>query len=167
MIRVGSSPTFPTRERVWWRAVERSILRRLDRELMRKWLSGRASPCQGEGREFESRLPLHKVARADASSSLEGRKLLGLFDQRAQLHYVDRPVETARVKIRRLKSVKVTTAEVEGSQVVLDMEIEPERVDKAMERAYRRIVVQGERPGFPSRQGSSSDDRAGGRSERP
>ena len=24
----------------------------------RKWLSGRASPCQGEGREFESRLPL-------------------------------------------------------------------------------------------------------------
>ncbi len=27
--------------------------------LKRKWLSGRASPCQGEGREFESRLPLH------------------------------------------------------------------------------------------------------------
>ena len=26
----------------------------------RKWLSGRASPCQGEGREFESHLPLHK-----------------------------------------------------------------------------------------------------------
>lgn len=25
---------------------------------LRKWLSGRASPCQGEGREFESRLPL-------------------------------------------------------------------------------------------------------------
>ena len=25
---------------------------------MRKWLSGRASPCQGEGRGFESRLPL-------------------------------------------------------------------------------------------------------------
>ena len=25
----------------------------------RKWLSGRASPCQGEGRGFESRLPLH------------------------------------------------------------------------------------------------------------
>ena len=24
----------------------------------RKWLSGRASPCQGEGRGFESRLPL-------------------------------------------------------------------------------------------------------------
>ena len=27
---------------------------------MREWLSGRASPCQGERREFESRLPLHK-----------------------------------------------------------------------------------------------------------
>ena len=28
------------------------------RPTMRKWLRGRASPCQGEGREFESRLPL-------------------------------------------------------------------------------------------------------------
>ena len=26
---------------------------------MQKWLSGRASPCQGEGREFKSRLLLH------------------------------------------------------------------------------------------------------------
>ena len=26
---------------------------------LREWLSGRASPCQGECREFESRLPLH------------------------------------------------------------------------------------------------------------
>ncbi len=25
---------------------------------VREWLSGRASPCQGEGREFESRLAL-------------------------------------------------------------------------------------------------------------
>ncbi len=29
---------------------------------VRKWLSGRASPCQGEGREFESRLPLQERA---------------------------------------------------------------------------------------------------------
>ncbi len=28
--------------------------------VVRKWLRGRASPCQGEGREFESRLPLHQ-----------------------------------------------------------------------------------------------------------
>ena len=27
---------------------------------MREWLSGRASPCQGEGRGFKSRLPLYK-----------------------------------------------------------------------------------------------------------
>ncbi len=27
---------------------------------MREWLSGRASPCQGEGREFESRFALKK-----------------------------------------------------------------------------------------------------------
>ena len=26
--------------------------------IAREWLSGRASPCQGEGREFESRLAL-------------------------------------------------------------------------------------------------------------
>ena len=30
---------------------------------MRMWLSGRASPCQGEGREFESRHPLHYITR--------------------------------------------------------------------------------------------------------
>src|SRR5215211_1399383 len=29
-------------------------------ESTRKWLSGRASPCQGEGRGFESRLPLQR-----------------------------------------------------------------------------------------------------------
>ncbi len=29
-------------------------------EYMREWLSGRASPCQGEGRGFESRLALTK-----------------------------------------------------------------------------------------------------------
>ena len=31
-------------------------------QFMREWLSGRASPCQGERREFESRLPLHLKA---------------------------------------------------------------------------------------------------------
>jgi hypothetical protein len=35
----GSSPATPTKNK-------------------REWLSGRASPCQGERREFESRLPL-------------------------------------------------------------------------------------------------------------
>ncbi len=42
---------------------------------MRKWLSGRASPCQGEGRGFESRLPLlynlisRRGGMADATDS--------------------------------------------------------------------------------------------------
>ena len=52
---------------------------------MREWLSGRASPCQGEGREFESRLALlfrqnfikcasgsvveHRLAKARVASS--------------------------------------------------------------------------------------------------
>jgi len=34
----------------------------LRRRRLRKWLSGRASPCQGEGRGFESRLPLQQKA---------------------------------------------------------------------------------------------------------
>ena len=33
---------------------------------LREWLSGRASPCQGERREFESRLPLHNFFGAIA-----------------------------------------------------------------------------------------------------
>ena len=33
--------------------------RRVRSGALRKWLSGRASPCQGEGRGFESLLPLH------------------------------------------------------------------------------------------------------------
>ena len=44
--------------------------------------------------------------------------------------------------------MKVTSSEIEGSQVVLDMEIEQERVDKAMERAYRRIASRVNVPGF-------------------
>lgn len=44
--------------------------------------------------------------------------------------------------------MKVTASEIEGSQVVLDMEIEPERVEKAMERAYRRIASRVNVPGF-------------------
>ncbi len=35
----------------------------------RKWLSGRASPCQGEGREFESRLPLQHTQARDGIGS--------------------------------------------------------------------------------------------------
>ncbi|MGI5836563.1 MAG: trigger factor [Chloroflexota bacterium] len=44
--------------------------------------------------------------------------------------------------------MKVTASEIEGSQVVLEMEIEAERVEKAMEKAYRRIVSRVNVPGF-------------------
>ena len=37
----------------------------------RKWLSGRASPCQGEGREFESRLPLHSLYEGKLHISID------------------------------------------------------------------------------------------------
>src|SRR5665811_2139007 len=39
-------------------AAQDSIVTAAARYAVRKWLSGRASPCQGEGRGFESRLPL-------------------------------------------------------------------------------------------------------------
>ncbi len=45
----GSSPVAPTRT--------------VRKNNMREWLSGRASPCQGECRGFESRLPLQKFFR--------------------------------------------------------------------------------------------------------
>lgn len=44
--------------------------------------------------------------------------------------------------------MKVTSSEIEGSQVVLDMEIESERLDKAMDRAYRRLASRVNVPGF-------------------
>lgn len=44
--------------------------------------------------------------------------------------------------------MKVTASEIEGSQVVLEMEIEPERFEKAMDRAYRRLVSRVNVPGF-------------------
>lgn len=44
--------------------------------------------------------------------------------------------------------MKVTSSEIEGSQVVLEMEIESERLDKAMDRAYRRLASRVNVPGF-------------------
>ena len=34
------------------------IIRAFENNVLREWLSGRALPCQGKCREFESRLPL-------------------------------------------------------------------------------------------------------------
>lgn len=44
--------------------------------------------------------------------------------------------------------MKVTSSDIEGSQVQLDMEIESERLDKAMDRAYRRLASRVNVPGF-------------------
>ena len=37
---------------------------------MREWLSGGASPCQGEGRGFESRLALEKQEKAVSNDTV-------------------------------------------------------------------------------------------------
>ena len=43
----------------------------------RKWLSGRASPCQGEGRGFESHLPLHFYCRSGGMVDAAVSKTVG------------------------------------------------------------------------------------------
>lgn len=44
--------------------------------------------------------------------------------------------------------MKVSTAELENRQLVLDIEVEDERVEKAMDQAYRRMVGRLNVPGF-------------------
>ena len=43
--------------------------------MLREWLSGRASPCQGERREFESRLPLQLRRYSQAVRSRSAKPL--------------------------------------------------------------------------------------------
>ena len=49
---------------------------------MHEWLSGGVSPCQGEGRGFESRLVLFLVPEKESSG-----KLFGLRFSRSFLYY--------------------------------------------------------------------------------
>jgi trigger factor len=44
--------------------------------------------------------------------------------------------------------VKVTATPIEQSQIVLDIEVDQERVDKALDQAYRRAVTRVKVPGF-------------------
>ena len=44
------------------------FFKRLKFPYVRKWLSGRASPCQGEGREFESRLALFSFLKGESKN---------------------------------------------------------------------------------------------------
>ena len=41
--------------------------------ITREWLSGRASPCQGERREFESRLPLQYAGVVELADALDSK----------------------------------------------------------------------------------------------
>jgi len=45
-------------------------------------------------------------------------------------------------------TVKVSAQKIPDSQVVLEIEVEPERVDKALDRAYRQLVTRTKVPGF-------------------
>ena len=53
---------------------------------LRTWLSGRASPCQGEGRGFDSRLPLHSVWRHSQVVRQSSAKALPQFKSGWRLH---------------------------------------------------------------------------------
>ena len=55
---------------------------------MQKWLSGRASPCQGEGREFKSRLLLQERYRSGHNGAV-------LKTVRVQAHVGSNPTLSA------------------------------------------------------------------------
>ncbi|NIV38735.1 MAG: trigger factor, partial [Anaerolineae bacterium] len=44
--------------------------------------------------------------------------------------------------------MKVTTERMPESQVVLEIEVEPEHVERSRERAYQRLAQKTEVPGF-------------------
>lgn len=44
--------------------------------------------------------------------------------------------------------MKVSTEKLEKSRIALDVEIEPEQLEKSMDRAYRRLVARTQIPGF-------------------
>ena len=44
--------------------------------------------------------------------------------------------------------MKVAAQEIENSQVVLEIEVEDERLDRAVDQAYKRIVQRINVPGF-------------------
>src|SRR3972149_6425594 len=45
-------------------------------------------------------------------------------------------------------TVRVSAQKIPESQVVLEIEVEPERVEKALDRAYRHLVTRTRVPGF-------------------
>ena len=86
--------------------VPSSILGLGTKNLEREWLSGRASPCQGEGREFESRLPLHgadaEVAEWQTRQSqklLEGDLRVGSSPTFGTWHLISTPATTGTAEL--------------------------------------------------------------------
>jgi trigger factor len=47
-----------------------------------------------------------------------------------------------------IECVRVSAERIPDSQVVLEIEVEPEQMERSMERAYRRLVQRAEIPGF-------------------
>ena len=47
-----------------------------------------------------------------------------------------------------IEFVRVSTERIPGSQVVLEIEIEPDQMERSLDRAYRRLVQRAEIPGF-------------------
>src|SRR5215211_1219838 len=45
-------------------------------------------------------------------------------------------------------AVKISSQEIESSQVVLEIEVDPPRVERAMDQAYRRFAGRLKVPGF-------------------
>ena len=96
---------------------------------MREWLSGRASPCQGERREFESRLPLQKSTNESwcffsekrdeneqsSSQQPESRdRLLGLWSREHEVFagYGTQPSEKTRAHRTSSSAPKKTPTKV-------------------------------------------------------
>src|SRR5204863_328906 len=57
--------------------------------VMREWLSGRASPCQGESRGFDPRLPLPFPATSPSGKARLCKSCIQRFESARRLHQAD------------------------------------------------------------------------------
>ena len=110
----------------------------------RKWLSGRASPCQGEGRGFESRLPLGE-AIASRWSGREARQRPAKPCTRVQIP--SPPPRTISSAGERFPDTEEVTGSIPVSSTT--------RTDRSA-NALRRPVDQGHRGEASPARGSGS-----------
>ena len=64
---------------------------------MRTWLSGRASPCQGEGRGFDSLLPLHYAPLAQLDRAFDYESKGREFESLRVRHFITPPRDVAQL----------------------------------------------------------------------